>query len=198
VNWWLAEEYVGSRWRLQELPDGHLSLTFSDMPMYGRCYAIFHNRVQLGRLEIHPYIHYSAENPNVVTEIELHSVRLLSYESVAGFLSSIAMHTCDKNPKDGKPTDPSQVIVATLTKALWETQRITEFADLDGQDWGDVSLQFNGLATDFYFTRREALRKKRADASDPGAQLPTSQEIAEQARGVAEAVAEALGKQPRP
>jgi hypothetical protein len=25
VNWWLAEEYVGSHWRLQELPDGDVA-----------------------------------------------------------------------------------------------------------------------------------------------------------------------------
>jgi len=134
----------------------------------------------------------------VRTEIELHSVRLLTYESIAGFLSSIAMHTCESDPEDGKPTDPHQVIVAALTKALWDTQRITEFADLDGQDWGELSLQFNGLATAWYFNRRELLRKKRADTSDPRAQLPTTKEAAEQAaRGMAEAVSEALRKQPR-
>jgi len=29
-----------------------------------------------------------------------------------------------------------------------KTQRITEFADLDGQDWGELHCTFVGLATD--------------------------------------------------
>jgi hypothetical protein len=67
VNWWLAEEYVGSRWRLQELPDGDVSLNvdFSGGPTLGRCYDIFHNQVRLGRLEIRPGYKYSTENPNI-------------------------------------------------------------------------------------------------------------------------------------
>jgi hypothetical protein len=165
VNWWLADEYIGNRWRLQELPDGdvRLNVDFSDGPTLGRCYALFYNEVELGRLEIRPGYPDDAAIPEVITEVELHSVRLLSYDTIADFLSAIAMYTCDSNSKDGKSTNPNQAIADALNRALWQSQRITEFADLDGQDWGELSLHLHGLATPFYFKRREALQKKRVE-----------------------------------
>jgi hypothetical protein len=106
---------------------------------------------------------YEADAPEVVTEIELHSVRLLSYGTIEEFLSAIASFVCDRNPKDSKSyTNPNQAIVGALTKALWGTQQITGFADLDGQDWGELECSFVGLATNWYFNRRQALQKKRA------------------------------------
>ena len=65
VNWWLSHQDFGSRWRLQELPesDVRLNVSFSDGPILGRCYDIFHNQVRLGRLEIRPGYEYSAGNP---------------------------------------------------------------------------------------------------------------------------------------
>ena len=169
VNWWFTEDYVGSRWRLQELPDGDLRLVdYSDGPIYGRCYDIFHSQIKLGRLEIHPGYRYSAENPNVITEIEIDSVRLLSFGSVAGFLKDIAAHVCDSKAKTDSNFDANSAIVGALTKALWETQRITEFEDLDGQGWGQLSLQLHGHASPWYFSRREALQKKPALRSESG------------------------------
>jgi hypothetical protein len=196
VNWWFAEEYVGSRWRLQELPDGdvRLHVSFEYGPIYGRCYAIFHNQVELGRLEIRPGHSYDATAPEVITEIELHSVRLLHYDRIEEFLSAIASYTCDRKAKDGNYTNPNQAIVGALTKALWETQQITEFADLDGQDWGELHCTFVGLATGWYFNQREALRKKRADTSDPRAQLPTKEEIIEKLQSE---MSEVLGRLPK-
>jgi hypothetical protein len=35
VNWWLSDEHVGSRWRLQELPDAELRLGGIDGPALG-------------------------------------------------------------------------------------------------------------------------------------------------------------------
>jgi hypothetical protein len=60
VNSWLADEFIGSRWRLQELPDGdvRLNVDFSDGPRLGRCYELFYNQVSLGRLEIQPGYEY--------------------------------------------------------------------------------------------------------------------------------------------
>jgi len=135
VNWWFAEEYVGGRWRLQALPDGdvRLNVSFDHGPIYGRCYAVFFNQVELGRLEIRPgHGHsYDAATPEVITEIEIDSVRLLSYDTIEDFLSTIASYVCDRNPKDRKShTDPNQAIVGALTKALWDTHHISEFADL--------------------------------------------------------------------
>jgi hypothetical protein len=163
VNWSLAEEYVGRHWCLQELPDGDVSLNvdFSDGPTLGRCYAIFHNQVRLGRLEIRPGYKYSTETPNVLTEIELGSVRLLSFDNIVHFLGAIAMHICDDTQTSGeygKYTDANKAIVGATTKALWQTQQITEFEE--GQDWGELSLHLNGLVTPWYFDRREALGKR--------------------------------------
>lgn len=65
ANWWLADDTVGTHWRLQELPDGDLSLNVDSSygPTLGRCYDIFHNQVRLGRLEIQPGDEYSAATP---------------------------------------------------------------------------------------------------------------------------------------
>src|SRR5262249_30438907 len=128
-----------------------------------------------GRLEIRPRHPYNDATPEVITEIELRWVRLLSYDTIDDFLGAIAGFVCDRNTKDGKYTDPNQAIVGALTKALWGTQEITEFGDLDGQGWGELQCTFVGLATGWYFNRRDALRKKRADASDPRAQLSTEE-----------------------
>lgn len=164
ANWWLADETVGTHWRLQELPDGDLSLNVNSSygPTLGRCYDIFHNQVRLGRLEIRPGDEYSAAAPRVITEVELQYVRLLSFDNIAGFLGTIAMHVCDDNPKSDEYFNAYQAIVGALTKALWQTQQITEFDDLDGQDWGELQLQLRGVASPWYIRRREALQKARA------------------------------------
>jgi hypothetical protein len=63
VNWWLAEEYNSSRWRLQELPKSDLlKLGPHDSPSYGRCYAIFHNQVRVGEMEAQDGWKYSTQN----------------------------------------------------------------------------------------------------------------------------------------
>lgn len=161
VNWYLARHH--SHWRLQERPDGDASLNvdFSYGPMLGRCYDIFHNQVELGRLEIRPS-HMIPEAPNLTTElittIELHRVRLLRFDSIAEFLGAVARHVCDRDAVGARYTNASQAIIAALTKALWQTQQISEFGDLDGQDWGELSLHLYGLAPTWYFDQREALR----------------------------------------
>lgn len=158
VNWWLADEHFGSRWRLQERPDGdvRLNVDFSDGPRLGRCYDVFYNQVCLGRLEIRPGYDY-LETPRLITEIELNSVRLLHFDTITDFLGAVAMHTCDGKDKDS--SNVGQAITIAATKALWQNQQITEFDDLDGQDWGDLELHLNGAVPDWYFNRRDALLK---------------------------------------
>jgi hypothetical protein len=165
VNWWLADEFISSRWRLQDLPDGdvRLNVDFSDGPRLGRSFAIFHNQMRVGRLEIRPTYEYSAATPKLFTEIELGWLRLLSFDDIAGFLSIIAMHTCDSKQKSNGDSDVHQAIFAALTKAMWQNQQITEFEDLDGQDWGELELHLQGLATPWYFSQRDALRKMWAE-----------------------------------
>jgi hypothetical protein len=158
VNWWLADEHIGGPWRLQELPDGYVRLNVDDSsgPILGRSYTIFHNQVPLGRLEISPG--YSTAGPAVRTEIQLEWVRLLSFESVSGFLRDIAMHVCDKTTKADLHFNVDHAIANALTQALWQTQEITEFEDLDGQGWGELSLHLHGHVPDWYFQRRDAVR----------------------------------------
>jgi hypothetical protein len=168
VNWWLADEFVGSRWRIQEVAEGdvRLNVDFSDGPTLGRCYSLFHNQVEIGRLEIRPGYKYSREIPKVLTEIELNSVRLLSFDSIVDFLNVVALYICDDKAKyeeDEYHTNTNQAIVGALTKALWQSQQITEFADLNGQDWGELSLHLQGRASAWYFERKEALRAKRRE-----------------------------------
>jgi hypothetical protein len=164
VNWWLSDEDFGSRWRLQELPGGdvRLNVSFSDGPILGRCYEIFHNQVRLGRLEIRPGYKYDAATPKVITEIELDMVRLLTFDNITEFLGAIAMHVCKKHPEDGEYFDANQAILGALTKALWESQTITEYRDLDAPDWGELELHLQGNASDWYFSRRELMQKQRA------------------------------------
>ena len=161
VNSWLGDEHVGSRWRLQERPDGDLSLarTFEDGPTLGRCYDIFYNQVRLGRLEIEPGVHYSAENPKLLTSIEIDWVRLLSFEAVVSFLAYIADHVC----KDGgERMQASQSIHFALTKVLWKTQRFEEHNP--DEDWGKLKLRLNGTASPWYCNRRAALLKQQSAA----------------------------------
>jgi hypothetical protein len=165
VNWWLADPHVGGPWRLQELPEMELMLSYSDMPDFGRRYAIFHNQVRLGELEISSGRHYDAENPVVRTNIQMNWVRLLSFATLSGFLYSIAEHVCGPD-QTANETDPiaqgaRSSIDAALTRVLWHTQQIDEF-DISDADYGTLELQFNGFATDWYFRRRQALRDNAA------------------------------------
>jgi hypothetical protein len=66
VNAWLAAEHVGSSWRLQELPETELRLVFVGEPVFGRRYAVYHNQVRLGTMEVAPSFRYSRENPESV------------------------------------------------------------------------------------------------------------------------------------
>jgi hypothetical protein len=83
VNWWLADPDIhpSGPWRLQELPESELSnLGGEYQPTYGRRYAVFHNQVRIGLIELRPWWDYSTESPHVIAHIELDWVRLLRLE----------------------------------------------------------------------------------------------------------------------
>jgi hypothetical protein len=88
------------------------------------------------------------------------------FDNIAEFLGAVAMHVCEDNSKSDENINVNQAIVGALTKALWYNRQITEYEDLDGQDWGDLSLHFHGQATPWYFNRREALKSSRPNVSD--------------------------------
>jgi hypothetical protein len=167
VNWWLADKYVDSPWRLQELTDTHLSLSGGDYPSFGRAFAVFYNQVRLGRLEVSADGDYCLLGPKVRTEIELHNVRLLSFDTVRGFLFHIALHVSDQDRKKSQEHLQIQhAIEQAMARAVWNTlNHISGFQDLDGQDWGELEVRLEGTAF-WYFGRRdcEAFRQLKAAA----------------------------------
>jgi len=163
VNWWLADSHTESRFRLQDLPDGDISLNVdpSDGPISGRCFEIYYNQTKLGRLEIHPRYEYSAESPQVFTDIEIDWARFVGYEELTGFLGTIALHVASEADEG---TAAGRTIDCALTKTLWENYRISQYDNTDDEDWGELSLRFQGTAS-FYMRRKEARARKPAAAN---------------------------------
>jgi hypothetical protein len=157
VNWWLAEEYNQRPWRLQELPKVDLSLhgDFTHGPRYGRSYAIFHNQERLGALEISPGLKYSAESPQIITHVELESVRVLPFDTIRTFLTDIALHTCDFDRGTEEYFQAQQAIDRAMTEALWQMNQVSRFGlDFVGDDYGEIHLRLDGTAT-WYVGRRD-------------------------------------------
>ncbi len=163
MNWWFADEHVGTRWRLQELPNTELKHHFSDMPQFGRRYDVFHNQVQVGTLEVSSGVDYSAAKPNVHTSIQLEWVRLLSIGTIRAFLDGIALHVCDSHLIMKEYAQARAAIESCLIDALWQSQQISEF-DVE-PDYGDIELQLDGSPV-WYFRRRQAPAFKRPSSSN--------------------------------
>ena len=180
VNWWLADEHVGSRWRLQELPETELSLhgVFDYGPTFGRSYAVFYNQVRLGALEVEPFS-YSADDPRVITYIHLDGVRLLSFETIRDFFAAIAEHAC-YDSRDGKEyLEAQQAIDRAMTEALWRSNEVDvynnmldRFEAINTPDYGEIDLRLDGVAR-WYLERREALRKQAPQPPAEPAEQPS-------------------------
>lgn len=155
VNWWLADEHVGSHWRVQELPNAELRLGSYDSPTYGRRYAIFCNQIKLGILEVHDF------DPCVIAQIKIEFVRLLSFGEIQDFLVAIALHICDPNPDSKEYIDARQTIDRAMIAVCWESGEISDEFDLGG-NYGEINLRLVGSA-EWYFGRRRALRSKWKD-----------------------------------
>jgi hypothetical protein len=129
VNWWLADEHVGGPWRLQELAKTDLGLPrlyIRDEPAFGRRYAIFHNQIRLGTLEVSSSPLYSSEKRDVTARIELDSVWLLAFGSIAGFLKGIAMHVGNPAPNSMECMQTDINTVEVLMGSLWHSNRASE------------------------------------------------------------------------
>jgi hypothetical protein len=160
VNWWLADEFTQSRFRLQDLPDGDLSLNvdFSHGPTLGRSFAIYHNQTRVGRLEVHPsFNNYSTETPEVYTSIEIDWGRFFGYAELTDFLWAIATHVTSQREKKDERVAAWQSINSALTKTLWAHYRISQYDKPDDTDldWGELEVSFQGTA-DFYIDRMTA------------------------------------------
>jgi hypothetical protein len=71
VNSALAESYVASRFRLQDEPEVEVSIVRTEGPTPGRCFRLYYNQYPVGRLEIHPWVTYTNETPEVWTDVEI-------------------------------------------------------------------------------------------------------------------------------
>jgi hypothetical protein len=166
VNSWLTDPYVhphNSPWRLQELPKSDLSLWAGDTPNYGRTYAVFHNQVRIGEIEIEPDWKYSAQNPRVTVHIELDWVRLLSFGTIRSFLVDIATHVSEYRPGTLEYVQTNQQIDLAMTSVLWETQEVSQYGFENEPGHGQIEVELSGLAS-FSLVRRQAFRNQAAKA----------------------------------
>jgi hypothetical protein len=153
VNWWLADPYVGGPWRLQELPDTELRIGNWDSPHVGRRFAVFHNQVSVGTLEVSPDYKYSSEKPTVRTDIELEWVRVFGFDDLYGFLETIALHVCDPRQETREYFQTRAYIDRAVARVLWQAQHISRY-DLS-PSYGELELSLSGSPT-FYFDRQRA------------------------------------------
>ena len=157
VNWWLADEFTASRFRLQDLPAGDLRLNvdFSSGPSLGRCFALYYNQTRLGRLEIHPSTEYTPEAPEVYTSVEIDWARFHGFTELVEFLDAIAVHVTSDQAA------ARQSIVYALTRTLWDNYRVSQYDKPHDEDWGEVNVSFGGMAK-FYISRKDAPARKGA------------------------------------
>jgi hypothetical protein len=167
VNSWLADPDVhphNSPWRLQELPEHELSkLWRGNGPIYGRTYAVFHNQVRVGEIEIKPDWRYSTESPRVEVFIELDWVRLLALGTIRSLLTVIAMHISEYRPGTVEYVQTNQAIDLAMMEVLWRTQEISRFGMDDEPSHGEIAVELEGEAS-FYLRRREWVRNQAAQA----------------------------------
>jgi hypothetical protein len=163
MNWWLADEYTASRFRLQDLPDGDRSLNvdFDHGPVLGRCFAIYHGETRVGRIEISPGVGYRAARPEVYTSAQIDWVRFFGCGELVGFLEAVAWHVTTGNPNNDDFRDAKLSINSALTRTLWDNYRVSELDEADNQDWGELNLSFHGTAS-CYILRRDAPARVRA------------------------------------
>jgi hypothetical protein len=161
VNSWLTASYDhphGGPWRLQQLPRSDLLWLDTGQPTYGRAYAVFHNQVSVGEIEIRPLPQYSTQDPRVEVYVELDWVRLLHFETIRSFLSSIADHVCWGTLER---VQADQQINLAMTSVLWGTQEISKYRTEPG--YGRIEVKWTGSAN-WYLGRRQDVRNEAAKA----------------------------------
>jgi hypothetical protein len=157
LNWWLADEYIASRFRLQDLPDGDLSLNvdFSHGPTLGRSWSIYYNQSRVGRLEIAPSYNYTGEVPGVNSTIRIDWARLLGFGELNSFLDAIAWHVVSADSQSAEYQNARLNKLHALSNTLWDHYQVSEHDEPDDEQWGDLNVVFVGTAF-FYIDRRDA------------------------------------------
>jgi hypothetical protein len=161
VNWWLADEFTASRFRLEDLPAGDISLNvdYSSGPTLGRSFAIYYNQTRIGGLEISPGHKYRTDLPEVYTTLQIDWARFFSYAELNEFLGAIRIHVTDQN-EDG--INARQSIQSAQINTLWDNFRVSQYDHNDDEQWGELTVNFNGLAF-FYIDRRDAPARRASD-----------------------------------
>jgi hypothetical protein len=150
VNSWLASPYAyahSNSWRLQELPRSELLYLGGPDPTYGRTYAVFHNQIRIGEIEIKPDRNYSTESPRVRAHVELDWVRLLHFGTIRSFLIDIGLHISEYHPGTLEWLQTNQEIDSAMIGVLWKTQEISQFGMDDEPSHGEIEVEFGGLAS---------------------------------------------------
>jgi hypothetical protein len=155
VNWWLAGEFTASRFRLQDLPAWDLNLHYSDGPTLGRSFAIYYNQTRLGRLEISPGHEYSTAHPRVYTSLKIDWARFLSFDELTEFLNAIMYHVTTNEGTNGDYINARQSVLYGLTRTLWDNYCVSQYDNADDEQWGELTVSFNGMPY-FYMDRRDA------------------------------------------
>ncbi|KRR14542.1 hypothetical protein [Bradyrhizobium valentinum] len=158
ANWWFADEYNASRFRLQDLPDETLSLNVrhDDGPSFGRSFSIYYNQTRVGRLEISPGHGYTTANPEVYTSLEIDfGARFLGFDELSDFLHAVAFHVTTGVADQSDYQSARLSIQSALTKTLWDNYRVSQYDNPDDEQWGELNVSFNGTA-DFFKRRRDA------------------------------------------
>lgn len=157
VNRWLADDFIGSRFRLQDLPDGdrQLDVDTDNGPTLGRSFALYYNQTRVGRLEISPGYPYTTEAPLLHTSIEIKWARLFGFNELTEFFEAIALHVTSNDPKRAETLAARQAIMTALTQTLWNDFQISKYdrAVGDVEDWGELNVRFQGVA-EFYVRRK--------------------------------------------
>jgi hypothetical protein len=165
VNWWLADEFTASRFRLQDLPDGDLSLNvdFSGGPTLGRSFAVYYNQTRVGRLEVSPGNEYKRGVPETYTSVEISWARFFSFAELTEFLNAIAWHVTTGDANNADFRNAQSNINYALIRTLWEDYRVTEFDQAvdRADDFGELTLSLHGTAT-CYIHRRDAPARPRS------------------------------------
>ena len=159
----LADQFTKSCFRLQDLPDGDMSLNvdFDSGPTLGRCFALYYNQAHIGRLEIYPSCDYTTKNPNVYTDVRIKWSRFLGSYELMEILGVITMHVISNNPKSVESLVARQSIHYALTETLWGNYRISQYDRHlgDVEDWGDLKLSFHGVAEFYIAQERPSLSR---------------------------------------
>jgi hypothetical protein len=163
VNWWFGDEHVNTAWRLKELPDMGLRLDYAESPTYGRRFDVFHNQVQLGTLELSAAYGYTSKEPKVWTSVALNNVRLLPFDTIRDFLTGVALHVSNTDLNSPEYLRVSQEINQAMMRALWYSTMLISKYGMDGEDWGEIELRFEGTPS-WYVVRREGLRRLQGGA----------------------------------